>query len=116
VFLLFRKLSLKIETSTRIFVIKTNMINFVSKIIQKRIEKVPATNILKDSLAMAGGMVGFVASIKDIFKYENGFLIRPITYTAFGGGLGFVSGLYPFHCLTVLVGMDLMYCLRQKKN
>lgn len=91
------------------------MINFVSKIIQKRIEKVPVTNILKDSLAMAGGMVGFVGSIKDIFKYENGFLIRPITYTAFGGGLGFVSGLYPFHCLTVLVGMDLMYCLRQKR-
>jgi hypothetical protein len=89
------------------------IMNFISKIIQKRIEKVPFTNILKDSFGMVGGVFGFFASIKDVCKYENGFLLRPLGYSAIGYGLGFVSGLYPFHTLGLLVGMDTMYYLRR---
>jgi hypothetical protein len=96
------------------------MINFVGKaidkIIQKRIEKVPATNILKDSFAMAGGIVGFIKSIQDVFKNENGFILRPFGYSAFGFSIGYVSGLYPFHCLGLLAGYDFVYYIQHQNK
>jgi len=91
------------------------MKNFLTRFIQKRIEKNPITNILKDSFGMVGGVYGFYFSVGDVFKYENGFIIRPLSYTAMGYSLGFVCGLYPYHCLGILVGGDAYFWFKKQQ-
>jgi hypothetical protein len=92
------------------------MIHIVKKIIENRIQKVPFTNILKNSFGYVGGAFGFFQSLKDVFKYENGFLLRPVCYTMIGGSFGFVCGLYPFHCLGLFMGIDAIHFLRHNSK
>ena len=78
-------------------------------IVERRVKKFPAGNILKDSFMWVGAVFGGAHGFSDSMRASNGPIWRTTLGMVGGGAAGFTTGLYPFHVLGLFLAGDIAY-------
>lgn len=65
-----------------------------------------------------GGLVGLISGIRNADNERNGYICRPVCYTALGTTAGFFFGLYYKYTMTAMICYDLFHVFHdsQKNN
>jgi len=87
--------------------------NYLEKIVEHRVKKVPITNILKDSFMGVGAFFGGIYGFKKSLEHSNGVVWRPTMGFLGGGAIGFTVGLFPFHTFGLIIIGDVAYTVKQ---
>lgn len=82
------------------------IVHYIRRLERRRIEKLPITDVTKESFKWLGAFFGFNVGVSQIFKNDNGFVWRPTAGAVVGGTLGYTIGLFPYHAFGLILLTD----------
>ena len=88
--------------------------DYLNKIVENRVKKLPVTEVLKDSFKVVGIVFGCAYGLNRSLDYSDGLMWRPTLGAVVGGTIGYTVGLFPFHAFGLLLAGDVAHTTYRK--